>query len=208
MIIFDFDGVIADSSESVLLALNTIAHRRGAQPLAPSELKSLTTRQLFLRLNIPWYQIPYWVKVARELVHENAHSIAVHGPVQEALGWAAEFDVPLAIVSSNSEMLIRSFLTKHLPAISFVAIIGRVGLGKKHRHLRRLVEKEGRTKGNALYVGDEISDITSACKAGLKSIAVTWGKDSESNLRASNPTWVVGDGEAFLRCLREAGVAT
>jgi phosphoglycolate phosphatase len=40
---------------------------------------------------------------------------------------------------------------------------------------------------DAWYVGDEVRDVEAARGAGMRSLAVSWGFNSESVLRASHP---------------------
>ena len=40
-------------------------------------------------------------------------------------------------------------------------------------------------------IGDETRDVTGARQAGIKSIAVTWGINSEKLLRRKKPTFVL-----------------
>lgn len=42
----------------------------------------------------------------------------------------------------------------------------------------------------AWYVGDEVRDVEAARGAGMRSIAVSWGFNSEMALRAAHPDYI------------------
>jgi phosphoglycolate phosphatase len=68
------------------------------------------------------------------------------------------------------------------------------------------LRKLGLLPGHALVVGDTIHDIEMAAASELRSIAVTYGAQSERQLRAAAPTWVA---HSFPEVVRIAlGLAT
>ena len=68
------------------------------------------------------------------------------------------------------------------------------------------LRKLGMQSEDALVVGDTIHDIEMAGNAALRSIAVTYGAQSEKQLRAAAPTWVA---HSFSEVVRIAlGLAT
>jgi phosphoglycolate phosphatase len=68
------------------------------------------------------------------------------------------------------------------------------------------LRKLGLLPGHALVVGDTIHDIEMAAASELRSIAVTYGAQSETQLRAAAPTWVA---HSFPEVVRIAlGLAT
>jgi phosphoglycolate phosphatase len=68
------------------------------------------------------------------------------------------------------------------------------------------LSKLGLGPEDALVVGDTIHDIEMATASGLRSIAVTYGAQSEAQLRPAAPTWVA---HSFPEVVRIAlGLAT
>ena len=78
----------------------------------------------------------------------------------------------------------------------------RVPRPKPHPDLAWLVLQElGAQADEAVLVGDSALDIGMARAAGLRSIAVTYGAQSEAELRAAGPTWVAGSFAAVIEAL-------
>ena len=60
------------------------------------------------------------------------------------------------------------------------------------------VERLGGTPGEAVYVGDAVVDVQAARRAGMASVAVTWGAGARDDVVASEPD-VVADTVQELR---------
>jgi phosphoglycolate phosphatase len=71
------------------------------------------------------------------------------------------------------------------------------------------LEKLGLDAASAVIVGDSTHDLEMAERAGMRSIAVTYGAQPESVLRAAAPTWVAHSFPEVVRiALRPATLAT
>jgi phosphoglycolate phosphatase-like HAD superfamily hydrolase len=66
-------------------------------------------------------------------------------------------------------------------------IIGDIGLFGKSKSIKKLLRKNGYNRAEVVYIGDETRDIAAAKKAGVKSMAVSWGFNSKDVLASSNP---------------------
>jgi phosphoglycolate phosphatase len=201
-IVFDFDGVIADSNAAVLKALQEIAELKGVPPISESEHRALSTRELFSRLRIRWWQIPRFVKLARRLVHKNRACITLHSQARPVLEWAlSDAGAKLTILSTNSEGLIRDILAREAPHIQDARVIGSVSVFGKHRRLRKLAREPGVRAQRFVYIGDEVRDVVAARRAGVESVAVTWGKDGRELLSAARPSYQVETGSELVEVL-------
>ena len=56
-LIFDFDGVIADSRAAIMEAVQSLARDKGVPPVTDEELATVDMRALFKRMRIRWYEI-------------------------------------------------------------------------------------------------------------------------------------------------------
>ena len=61
------------------------------------------------------------------------------------------------------------------------------------------MKKSGRSKENAIYVGDEVRDIKAAKKAGVKVASVTWGYNLESVLSSFHPDYIINRPEDLIK---------
>jgi phosphoglycolate phosphatase len=91
------------------------------------------------------------------------------------------------------------------PLLDSVAGYDRAARPKPHGDLALLVLAElGLAAAEAVVVGDSVLDLEMARAAGLRSIAVTYGAQSERELRAASPTWMASSFPAVLALLEEA----
>jgi HAD superfamily hydrolase (TIGR01509 family) len=65
------------------------------------------------------------------------------------------------------------------------------------------LEKLGIEPSAALVVGDSVHDLQMAQRAGIRSIAVTYGAQPESVIRSASPTWVAHSFPEVVRIARE-----
>jgi phosphoglycolate phosphatase len=54
---------------------------------------------------------------------------------------------------------------------------------------------------HVIYIGDETRDIIAAQKAGIRSVAVTWGYNSHKALKAHHPDHLIHSPQALLQLL-------
>ena len=64
--------------------------------------------------------------------------------------------------------------------------------------LKRIIKKYKIDKSQTYYIGDETRDIDAAKKNGVKSIAVTWGYNSEQVLLKYKPSFIAQKPEDIL----------
>lgn len=193
VLVFDFDGTIADTFWQGLDILNRMAGEFGYKPLAEDELpkaRDMTTRQLMKFLGIPSRKLP---SIARKGVRELRGRIGEIQPIEgvpEALRALKASGMRLGIVTSNSEENVALFLKNHdLEIFDFVRSSSRL-LGKA-REIRQAMKLHKFGAGDVLFVGDETRDIEACKRAGIRCVAVTWGYNSERSLAAQNPHCVL-----------------
>jgi phosphoglycolate phosphatase len=200
VLVFDFDGTIADTLWQGLEILNSMAEEFGFRPLAKEELpqaQDMTTRQLMKFLGIPNRKLP-------TIGHRGVKKLrALIGEVQPLSGMPAVLrelharGIRMGIVTSNSEENVGIFLRNHdLEIIEFVRSSSRL-LGKA-REIRQAMKKHGFGAGDAIYIGDETRDVEACKRAGLRCVAVAWGYNSRRILAAQQPFRVVDTPEELL----------
>jgi len=191
--IFDFDGTVADSLAESVLSYNRVARRMRLRPVSSEELprlRGMGAGQLMQVLGIPMWRLPRLMIAVRADLHEHFHTVMPVPGIADALGQLAGAGCHLAIVTSNSEVNVCNFLSRHgIGGLDTVAA-GASIFGKGTR-LRRLLKSAGVDKTSSVYVGDTVPDIRAAREAGTASVAVTWGFNDKSPLVAETPDAVV-----------------
>jgi len=177
LIIFDFDGTLADSFPYFLRTMNALATTYNfpvIQPQDVDQLRGLDARQMIKRARLPAWKIPLIVSSFIRRMGQDIDQIHLFDGVPQLLSQLAGQGVKLAIVSSNSEENIRRVLG---PANA--SLISHYGCGSslfsKQRKFKRAMEKMGASRQETLCVGDEVRDIEAAQEATVAFGAVTWG---------------------------------
>jgi phosphoglycolate phosphatase len=216
LIVWDFDGTIADSLPVAVSIFNRLAPEMGFRQLEDvPAAREISTRELMRRHGVSLWRLPKLVRRYQAAVAEEAERLKLIAGMADLLAALAAGGVRQGILSSNHEDNIRRCLRVHGAEQHFAFIIGYPRLFGKGKALRRLVRAEsGMKKGfwrfrrelfpprltpdEVLYIGDEVRDIEAAKKAGVKVAAVTWGFHTPEFLRSGTPDYVVNDPRELL----------
>ena len=113
VIIFDFDGTIADTVDALVSIANNLAVEFNYAQITPEEfviLKSLTSKEIFKYCGIPLFKIPFLLKkVKKELKNKIPELKPIQG-IPEALVELKNDGNRLGIVTSNSKDNVQEFL--------------------------------------------------------------------------------------------------
>jgi phosphoglycolate phosphatase len=97
----------------------------------------------------------------------------------------------LAIVSSNSNYAIRRILSKYHYDRYFEDILGHEFTLSKTEKIGRAAELLNTGLNETFYIGDTVGDIKEAKKAGVRTVAVTWGWHTGERLAGTNPDYII-----------------
>ena len=177
LVIFDFDGTLADSFPYFLRTVNSLAETYKF-PRIESEnvdqLRGMDARQLMKSAKLPAWKIPLIASSFIRLMSRDIDQIRLFDGISGLVNQLAEQGVRLAVVSSNSEENIRRVLGPENASLITYYGCGTSLFGKQHK-FRKAIAKSGVTSGEVLCVGDEIRDIEAAKEAAVAFGAVTWG---------------------------------
>jgi len=192
LLIFDFDGTIADTFDAGVTILNKLADEFGFRALHPKELeraRDMRTSQLMKFLGIPARKMSRIARRGSEELHACIHSIQPLPGMPEALRELQALGFSLGIITSNTELNVQIFLRSHeLELFDFVRCSSKL-LGKA-RMIRSVIRRQHVRAADILFVGDETRDIEAAKKAGIRIAAVTWGYNSRRSLESMKPDFV------------------
>jgi phosphoglycolate phosphatase len=194
LILWDFDGTLADTFAVAWQTYNALAAEHGWKPVEDANaLRGLTARAFLKRQGISLVQLPAVVKHFLRAERRHMESVKVFAGLPEVLRALKGQGRRLGVLSSNSGENIRACLRANDVLDVFDFVIGYPRLFGKARALRRLLRREGGRPEEWLYVGDEVRDVVAAQKAGLDVAAVTWGFQTAELLRRYNPDYLVGE---------------
>jgi phosphoglycolate phosphatase len=192
LIVFDFDGTLADSFPFLVSVGNTLADRFAFRRIQDDEIATLRTydaRRLMRHVGLPLWKVPLLTASFRELMAESIQRIPLVQGIDDLLPVLRERGLMLAIVSSNSDENVRRVLGPRNEALVSYFECGAAVLGKRAR-LRKVVRRSGVARHEILCIGDETRDIDAARAEGMSAAAVTWGYAAPSALVARSPVEV------------------
>jgi phosphoglycolate phosphatase len=199
LVVWDFDGTLADSLPTAVSIFNRLAPEMGFKPLEDvSAARGMSTRQLMRHHGISLWRLPRLVRKYQAAAAEEADKLKLITGVPAVLASLAGGGVRLGILSSNREDNIRRCLRANGAEQHFTFVVGYPRLFGKGKALKRILRAERLTSGDVLYVGDELRDVEAAKKAGVKVAAVTWGFHTADLLRSGAPDYVVSDANELM----------
>lgn len=201
LIVWDFDGTLADSLATSVAIFNRIAPDLGFRPIAAADVaaaRAMPTRQFLRRQGIRFWRLPRVVRRFRAEAAGEADQLKVFAGLPDVLAGLRDRGARLGVLSSNSEENIRRCLAANGVEQHFAFVVGYPKLFGKAKALRRILKAEKLDPAAVLYVGDEVRDVEAARKAGVAVAAATWGFHAEPTLRAANPDHVVTDPRQLL----------
>lgn len=189
LVIFDFDGTLADSGDWFLSIADRLADRFKFRRVDPSEIEGLrgrTTREVIRYLGIPRWKLPAIGRYVHALLAEQTDRVALFEGVTPLLRQLSASGVRLALVTSNAEHNARAILGAENAALFSWFECGASLFGKAPRY-RRVLRKSGVATADVLAIGDETRDLVAARKVGICAAAVLWGYANRVALTALAP---------------------
>jgi len=205
LVIFDFDGTLADTFPWVLGAMNDVADRFKFRRVREDELDDLRhcdAREVMRRLGIPRWKLPMIARYVRTRMAADIDQIKLFPGAGEMVESLADAGLKLAVVSANGEDNIRAVLGPHAQRISAVAAgVSLFGKRGKLQRMSRMAEIEAQ---HTLVIGDEIRDLRAAHAARMAFGAVSWGVTRADALAAGGPEALFGQMADIPRLLLNA----
>jgi len=183
LIIFDFDGTLANSFPWFEKTMNIVTEKFNLQKIEKdevAELRKLDSLSFLKHFNVPLYKLPTISKFVRDLMSDNIGEIKKFDGIDELFRKLKKRGHKIAIVSTNSKENIVKVLGKEIIEMNdyFVGGVSVFGKGSK---LKKVIRLSGINIHDSIYIGDELRDITSSKKIGMPCGAVSWGvNDAES----------------------------
>ena len=177
LLIFDFDGTLANSFPWVLGILDELAEKFKAIPIDHSkinEIKNYPPRKIMKMHNVPIWKLPAILKFTRSRMVTQGDGILRFDGVDTLLRSLKERDIQMALVTTNTCETVRRVLGEDLYNL-FQLFEDKVSIFGKPAALKRIARKSGFNRSEMLAIGDEIRDIDAAKKVSIPFGAVSWG---------------------------------
>ena len=203
LIIFDFDGTLADTLGALLRISNRLAPEFGYPQIGDEQfasLKYLSSWEIIKLSKVALWKLPFLIKRVKEEFPKEVRNVRLFPGVIELLNTLKMQGYRLGIVSSNAEQNIRSLLgqnqIEHL--FDFVTTASTFGKGKA---IGKLLKQYKCPKSDAIYIGDEIRDIQAARSIEIRVVAVGWGFNAPTALIDRQPDLLITKPLALINAL-------
>lgn len=198
LIIFDFDGVIEETTDFVIKMFRT-----QIPDLAIEEFRSWFDGNFYQTIkekNVPFDAEEYYSKYEAWLPSQSIR------PEMKAVLTELREHVALAIVSSSHDDALNRYLERNGIANLFDQVWGVQKNKGKVEKLTGLLEIHDVPPEEAVFVTDTLGDILEAREVGIESVAVTWGFHPKERLLKGDPRGVVGTPRELLEFLLHENV--
>ena len=196
VILFDFDGTLADTLTAIVKISNSLAEEFGYQPTSTEKLEQirhLSSREIIKQSGISRFKIPFLLKKVQKGLREDIKSLTPIPGIIDVLNDLKSEGYQLGILTSNSADNVNLFLENN----SWVKLFDFVDSGSpilgKEKVIRKFLKKHNLNPADVIYVGDETRDIEAAKKNNIQVVAVSWGFNYKEVLAQYKPDFLIDE---------------
>ena len=200
-LLFDFDGTLVDSFHCVMGKAILLAEELKFRKINQDEiehLRNLSALEIIRYLDIPIYKIPQIIYQMRKHLHHEMERLQPITHMPQVVEKLCHAGFSLGILTSNSKENVVDWLESHHLQHYFHFIRTESRFLSKKYLLKKTLKIYKINPSQTFYIGDETRDVDAAKKNKVKSIAVTWGYNSEKTLLKCQPTHIIRNPEEIL----------
>lgn len=204
-IIFDLDGTLADSKDMLEDVFLQVMKKRLPEGFSKQDLQKYTDKgpkEAIKLLKLNKLQLIYYVFKGRRLIKSRRNQLKPVAGIESVLKSLQAENVKMYVASSNSKLVVDTFLQNNNLSSYFIETWGRLGFLSKAKGLNKIITALKLSREGVIYVGDEIKDVNSCKLLKLRCVSVTWGLNSASSLEKLNPGMVTKSTKELLAKLK------
>lgn len=191
LIIFDFDGVLADSFDNFFSLIRDSMESIGLS-LTPNQYRNLFVGNIhqgfsdFIHNESGYKAFSKFRKNNYDKYYYNKHHrIKLFSGAIEFLKDINKYYI-LSIASSGKEYNIKDLLEENGIKNLFATILANSATSKEGM-IKDILDKSPNALEKTFFITDTVGDIKVAKKCGLKTVAITWGFHSKKMLKSAKP---------------------
>jgi phosphoglycolate phosphatase len=205
IILFDFDGVLADTLEDLLdfarEACAQLGFQRNPTPADLDALEMMSFVDYGLQLKLPQKYIDAFVSRCLKMFDQKPHPPKIFPGMERVITEASKRNT-LAIVTGNTTSTVKGFLEEYGLQEYIRLVIGVEQKAPRPEKIRSALRELGRIDQTVYMIGDSVSDVRAARETSIKSIAVGWGHQSPSHLLKASPDFLVNSPQELMGLLK------
>ena len=200
LLLFDYDGVIADSFQVYFEEFQKACALMGYDKLnSREEFLKLFDRNLLVQALRAGFNIRQLKKLATDFMPQMEKANARISPFPEMPSILAQLSrhYPTLIITSNATAVVRNFVETHKLHMVYDAIGSDIEPSKikRIRKARRLFPAH-----EACYIGDTRGDMLEARRAGALPVGVGWGWHGKERLQSGRAVRFMDSPVDLLKC--------
>ncbi|MFB5607034.1 MAG: HAD-IA family hydrolase [Candidatus Nitrosomaritimum yanchengensis] len=193
VVIFDFDGTIANTLDSIIDIMNNLSEDFRFRKIRDEDkeyLRGKRPREILNHLGISLFKLPFVIRKVRREINSHIALLSPSVDLLPALKLLKKNKCQLGIVTTNIEENVRKFL--HANNLDqFDLFYTSKKIFGKDKTISKIIRDMKLEKSNVYFVGDEVRDIEAGKKAGVNTIAVSWGYNTKEALAKENPEFLI-----------------
>jgi phosphoglycolate phosphatase len=204
LILFDFDGVLADTLGDLLQFGQEVCDELGVKHIAtPDDLDSLEIMSFATygrQLEVPEDLVDEFVRRCLNKFAHKQNPIKMFDGMQQVIVQLSTRHT-IGIVTGNTTRAVENFLLENKIQQDISAIFAVDQPGSKTEKILMAKSQLAKNNEEVYYIGDSVSDIHAARDVSVKSIGVSWGHQSLSKLINAKPDYIVHSPRELLEVL-------
>jgi phosphoglycolate phosphatase len=206
LIIFDFDGVLADTLDDLIQFGQEVCDELGVKHVVKkddlSNLEIMSFATFGRACEVPENLVDKFVQRCLKRFADKKSPPAIFDGLSNIIR-NLSINNTIAIITTNSSQNVNAFLVEHGLSGCIQAVYGVDSPGSKGQKISIARERfsADQKHESVFMVGDSLSDIRAAKETATTSIAVTWGHQSLEYLLSGNPDYVVNFPDELIKII-------
>lgn len=207
-VIFDVDGTLTRTNDLIFASFNHVAEKYLGRRFTPAQIIGLfgpPEEGAVVKVFGPENLDPIMDELLAFYASQHSALASLHAGIEEVLDLLKRHDIRLAVFTGKG----RKTTTITLNALHLASYFDLVVSGNDVVHhkphpegILRVLERFGISPGEALMVGDSMSDVKAARAAGVPIASVLWDCYDPESIRRENGEWVFERVEDLLGWFR------
>ena len=193
-ILFDFDGVIVDSLQLFVQAVNAACRKLGyPENFTDHDLCSIKRMSIPEIARVAGVDERHTIPFVEEIDHDlerKIHEIKLFPDMSEVIQRLACCG-DLGIVSASPNRIISAVLDHNNLRSVIKDIAGGDTPGRKNERITRIIASNNSQAEDTWMIGDTVSDIIEGKIAGVKTVGVAWGWHGVKRLQKAQPDFLL-----------------
>ncbi len=201
LVMFDYDGVIADSYQVFTTAFLEASQKSGFHEMdSKTNIMRLFDGNLFESLKayaLGDKMINQILRRFQVLVSPNIEKVKLFDGMADTLETVSETNKVYIITSNLSRVVHRALEVESVNGVE--GVIGAETDRSKVNKIKKVMSRYSNLR--AFYVGDTKGDMLEGQRAGATTVAVTWGWHAEKKLQEGFPDYVIHSQDELVTLL-------